>query len=259
MKNLKKSYIFAIVVCLLIGFVALIINNYKNKTSFKNNPQELAKTTEEKIPQDTVNKAINESAQKNIDAKTASEILKINASDIVLGDRNAPITIIEYASLSCPHCAAFHREALEKIKSEYIDTKKVQFIHRDFPLNQPALVSAMFAICQAQDNKDQMAEKYYNLLKALFKTQDSWAFDNKFLEKLQSIAQLDGMSAERFNACINDKKLQERILSSRMEASKGLQIQSTPTFFINGEISEGYVDYLSLKKIIDKKLTQTTK
>ncbi|NBV06730.1 MAG: DsbA family protein [Proteobacteria bacterium] len=259
MKNFKKIYVFAIALCLLIGFAALIVNNYKTKTSFKNNKEEIAKNTEEKNPQDSVNKAVNDSAAQNIDAKKSGEILKVNSSDIVLGDKNAPVVLIEYASLSCPHCAAFHRESLEKLKNEYIDAKKVQFIHRDFPLNQPALVAGMLAICQAQDHKEELSEKYYSALKALFRTQDSWAFDAKYIEKLQSIMQLDGMSVDRFNSCIDDKKLQEKILSERMEASKGLQIQSTPSFFINGEIMEGYVDYLSLKKIIDKKLAQPSK
>ncbi len=259
MKSSKKTYIIVASICLIIGFVALIIHNYKTKTSFKNDKNEITKTEETKNPQDAVNKAVNESAEKNIDSKKAAEILKINASDIVLGDKNAPIVMVEYASLSCPHCAAFHREALEKLKGDYIENKKLVFVHRDFPLNQPALVAGMFAICQAQDHKSELSEKYYNLLKALFRTQDSWAFDAKYIEKLQSIAQLDGMSADRFNSCINDKKLQERILAERMEVAKGLQIQSTPTFFVNGEIVEGYVDYLSLKKLIDKKLEQASK
>ncbi len=259
MKNSKKTYILIAALCLVVGFVTLVINNYKTKTSFKNNEEELAKTEETKNPQDAVNKAVNDSAEKNIDSKKAAEILKISASDIVLGDKTAPIVMFEYASLSCPHCAAFHREALEKLKSEYIDNKKLLFIHRDFPLNQPALIAGMFAICQAQDHQSDLSEKYYNLLKALFRTQDSWAFDAKYIEKLQSIAQLDGMSSDRFNSCINDKKLQERILSERMEAAKGLQIQSTPTFYINGDLVEGYVDYLSLKKLIDKKLAEATK
>ncbi len=263
MTKSKKIYIFATLACLAIGFIALLIHNYKTETSFKNDAVKISKTEEIINPQDAVNKAVNDNAEQNssskIDDKQAAEILKVNSSDIVLGDRSAPVTIIEYASLSCPHCAAFHREALEKLKSEYIDDKKVQFLHRDFPLNQPALVAGMFAICQAQDHKSESAEKYYSLLKALFKTQDSWAFDAKYVEKLQSIAQLDSMSAERFNSCINDKKLQERILSDRMDVARVLQIQSTPTFFINGEISEGYVDYLSMKKIIDKKLAEASK
>ncbi len=258
MKNSKKTYLVAAALCLLTGFAALVVHNYKTKTSFKND-EKTTEVVEEKKSQDAVNEAVNNDAKTTSEVKRDSEILKVNASDIVLGDRSAPVVLIEYASLSCPHCAAFHREALEKLKAEYIDSKKVQFIHRDFPLNQPALTAGMFAICQAQDHKAESAEKYYNLLKALFKTQDSWAFDPKYIEKLQSIAQLDGMTSERFNSCINDKKLQERILASRMEAAKGLQIQSTPTFFVNDEISEGYVDYLSLKKMIDKKLAAAAK
>ena len=128
--------------------------------------------------------------------------------------------------------------------------------HRDFPLNQPALAASMFALCQAQDHKDEMVEKYYSLIKALFKTQESWAFDPKYIEKLQSIAQLDGMSPDRFNKCINDQALQKKILELRMEAAKGLNIKSTPTFFVNGEVSEGYVDYVTIKKLIDKKLSE---
>ena len=255
MKSTKKTYILIATLCFVVGFIALVIHNYKTKTSFKNT-NETTKSEETKTAQDAVNKAINQDAakEKNVDSKKAGEILKITPNDIVMGDKNALVVMIEYASLSCPHCAAFHRESLEKLKNEYIDTKKVVFVHRDFPLNQPALVAGMFAICQAQDHQEEMSEKYYNLLKALFRTQDSWAFDAKYIEKLQSIAQLDGMSADHFNNCINDKKLQERILSERMEAAKGLQIQSTPTFFINGKIMEGYVDYLSIKKLIDKNL-----
>lgn len=259
MKNSKKTYILVIALCFVVGFAAIIAHNYKNKTSFKNNSPEATKTEEVKNPQDVVNKAVNESAEKTVDNKKASEILKLNASDIVLGNKSAPVIMIEYASLSCPHCAAFHRESLEKLKSEYIDTNKVAFVHRDFPLNQPALVAGMFAICQSQASGAELSTKYYNLLKALFKTQDSWAFDAKYVEKLQSIAQLDSMSAEKFESCINDKKLQERILEHRMEAAKGLQIQSTPTFFFNGEIMEGYVDYVSIKKMIDKKLAEAAK
>jgi protein-disulfide isomerase len=260
MKNSKKIYLTIAGLCLVLGFVTLIIHNYKTKTSFKND-EKTSLTEEVKNPQDQVNQAVNSDAEaKTITGnKRDNSILKINSTDIVLGDKNAPVTIIEYASLSCPHCAAFHREALEKLKAEYIDNKQVKFVHRDFPLNQPALTAGMFAICQAQDQKAEFSEKYYNLLKALFKTQDSWAFDPKYIEKLQSIAQLDGMTLDRFNSCINDKKLQERILSERMIAAKGLQIQSTPTFFINDEISEGYVDYLSIKKMVDKKLASASK
>jgi protein-disulfide isomerase len=97
-------------------------------------------------------------------------------------------------------------------------------------------------------------EAYYNFVKALFKTQDTWAFDQNFVDRLQAIALLDGMSQEQFKACIDDQKLQEKLLKARMITAKSLNLKSTPSFFINGEIFEGFVDYKSLKKEIDKKL-----
>ncbi len=258
MKNYQKISVAFISLCALIGFSFVIVNNYKTKTSFKHDAENASNAEAQKaeaVPQDEVSAAVNKNAENPVKIQIDSEVLKVLPSDIIYGDKSAPVVMIEYSSLSCPHCAAFNHEAFEKIKSEYIETKKVQFVHRDFPLNQPALAAGMFAICQANKNSD----KYYTLIKALFKTQDSWAFDPKFIEKLQSIAQLDGMSLEKFNSCVNDKNLQEKILKDRMEASQALKIQSTPTFFINGEKSEGYVDYVSIKKIIDIKLAELNK
>lgn len=257
-KKIPSVAIIAGIIVAVIAFSALVIHNYKTKTSIKNaEATSESQTTESSTHEDAVIAATNSNkpdAEAVNEARKNSPILKISESDVILGDKAAPVTIIEYASLSCPHCSAFHHEALERLKAEYIDSNKVKFIYRNFPLNQPALAAAMFVNCQTQDHKAESSEKYYNLIKALFKTQDSWAFDPKYIEKLQSIAQLDGMSAERFTACINNHDLQEKILSRRMEASKELQIQSTPTFFVNGEIIEGYIDYLSIKKVVDRKL-----
>lgn len=251
MKN--KKFVITIILALLIGFIALVVKNYNTKTSFKfgkNSAQETSANS-----QDAVNEAVNKEALENA-VKRDETVLKISSSEPVLGDRNAPVVVIEYASLSCPHCAMFYREAFDKLKNEYIDNSKVQFVYRDFPLNQQALMAAMVAKCRAEDEKESSSEKYYGFVKALFKTQDSWAFDPKYVEKLEGIAKLDGMSSERFKQCVEDQKLQNKILVSRMEAAKSLQLRSTPTFFVNGEISEGYVDYLSLKKLIDKKLAE---
>lgn len=252
MKN--KKFVITIILALLVGFIALVVRNYNTKTSFKYNKtaaQEVAAT-----PQDAVSAAVNKDAAAEGVVKRDETLLKVKDSELFLGDKKAPVVVIEYASLSCPHCAIFYREAFEKMKVEYIDLGKVKFIYRDFPLNQQALVAAMVATCRSEDEKENRAEKYYGLVKALFKTQDSWAFDPKYTEKLESIAKLDGMSGERFKSCIGDQKLQNKILQLRMEAAKSLQLHSTPTFFIDGEISEGYVDYLTLKKLIDKKLSE---
>ncbi len=252
----KRGTIIAVSAALFIGFVALVIHNYKTKTSFKYADKTAAELKPEQNPQDSVSAEVNKDAASSPEVHRDSELLKVLPGDFVLGDKAAPVLLIEYASLSCPHCADFAREAFERLKSEYVDAGKVKFVFRNFPLNQPALVAAMFAECQAVDNKDQSGEKYFVTLKALFKTQDTWAFDEKFSEKLEAIAQLDGMSSDRFKKCVSDKALQDKILSARMEAAKSLQLRSTPSFFINGDISEGFVDYKTLKKLIDAKLSE---
>jgi protein-disulfide isomerase len=256
MKKLsKKSLIISVLAILLIGFTALVIHNYKNKTSFKY----FGKTAEELKPditkeQDLVNQELMKDQEKLAETRKNSELLKILPNDYVIGDSDAKVLIIEYASLSCPHCAVFYREAYEKIKEDYISKGKVKFIYRDFPLNQQALTAGTIAECIAKDSKENATEKYHETIKILFKTQDSWAFDSKYDEKLEAIMKLDGMGQERFKSCINDKQLQDKILAKRMDASNSLQIRSTPTFFVNGEISEGYIDYLTLQKLIEKNL-----
>ncbi len=258
-KKSKKLVILALASLLLAGFGALVAHNYKTKTSFKYEAQNADEIKPAQNAQDSVSAAVNEAASKPQEARENSDLLKINSNDFVLGDQNAPVTIIEYASLSCPHCASFARESFEKLKTDYIDSNKAKFVFRNFPLNQAALSAAMFATCQAQDEKLQATEKYYSTIKALFKTQDSWAFDEKYIDKLEAISKLDGMSSESFKSCISNKELQEKFLTQRIETSKVLQLKSAPTFFVNGEISEGYVDYETIKKLVEKKLNEVKK
>lgn len=253
-KQTKKAFFIGLGITAILGFSALVVDNYKSISSAKHNTKETSEITQNS--QDGVTQVANEEAKQVLfEARKNSEILKVSADDFAIGDKNAPVVFIEYASLSCPHCAAFVRESFERLKSDFIDSGKVLFVFRDFPLNQSALTASMFAKCQAKDNGSN-AESYFGTIKALFKTQDSWAFDAKFTEKLESIAKLDGMGSERFHSCINDKSLQEKILTVRMEAAKELQIKSAPSFFVNGEISEGYVDYETIRKLVEKKLAE---
>ncbi len=251
----------AIAVVILIGFAALVVHNYNTRTSFKNSSsqesseQSAPENILEQNPQDPTSAAATKNNDPIKEIRENSSILKVSPNDFVIGDRAAPLVMFEYASLSCPHCSAFYRETFEKLKEEYIDTSKVLFIFRHFPLDRPALVAAMFATCQAQDNKSD-STKFYSTLKSLFKAQDSWAFDSKFDQKLEGIARLDGMSSERFTQCIQNQDLQDKILTTRVDAAKTLQIKSVPTFFINGESLEGYIDYLTIKKFIDSKLVE---
>lgn len=252
----NKNFVMAAIITALVGISSVVIYNYKNKTSFKYASEKAQEV--EKNSQDEVNKRVNEKA-KIKKARLNNGLLEVQSSDYILGNKFAPVTMIEYASLSCPHCASFSRESFNKINEEYIKTGKVKFIFRNFPLNQSALSAAIYTKCYADSEKTGKVERYYDIIKSLFKTQDSWAFGAEYLDKLKTIAKLEGMSSDDFDKCMNDKDLQNKILSKRMTSAQELQIRSTPSFFINGQISEGYVDYKTLKTIIDKELKNSKK
>jgi len=203
------------------------------------------------------NPASSNSASTN-DSKQQStkdeSILKITDSDFYLGNKNAPVTIIEYASLSCHHCAEFTRSAFVKLKEEYIDTGKVVFSLRNFPLNNQALLSAVAVTCYANQHNENRHEKFFNISKILFRTQDEWAFDKNFADKLKAIFKLDGMSAESFDECAKNQQIFDDVLKLRIDAIEKLALKSTPTFYINGKAIEGFLDYDSMKKIIEEQL-----
>jgi len=241
-KNLARKIIFAaIFLAAVIGF-GIFAKNAVNK---ENQPSSKATETSSELGTEKKPNGFE------------NELSKAQDSDIVLGDAAAPVTMIEYASLSCPHCASFYSEAFATVKAEYIDTKKVKFIYRDFPLNQPALNAAMVALCHYKNSGN--PEKYHDFVKILFRTQESWAFVPDFANKLSSIAKLDGMSEEVFNKCLTDTKLQESILKSRMDAAKILEIQSTPSFVFNGELISGFGGLTEIKKILDRKISESKK
>lgn len=249
-KNTKKMVLTISAIVGVIVFLVLIAYNLfgkqhfaKHKIDHKNGHTVVIDTGSDKSDKRT-----------RVLEKEALVLAKATTNDIIMGNKDAPITFIEYASLSCPHCASFYSDGFAKLKAEYIDTNKVKFIYRDFPLNRPALTAAALALCQVNDRNTD-SEKYYDFIKALFKTQESWAFVENFNEKLETIAKLDGISTEKFNSCIKDIKLQQSILKARVDAAKILQIQSTPTFIINGEVINGYGGYEEIKMLIDKKLS----
>ncbi len=249
-RNTKKISLTILAIILVIAVAYFAVNNLLGKKTVEANSAENTATTTEASAENSAN------ANSQVSAEAVTNFLKISPNDIVIGDKNAPITIIEYASLSCPHCATFYSEAFAKLKADYIDSGKVKFAYRDFPLNQPALAAGMLALCQVKDPaKD--AQKYYNFIKVLFRTQESWAFVEDFSAKLETIAKLDGMSHDKFDECIKNKNLQEKILKHRLEAAQTLQISSTPTFFINGEVLSGYGGYSDIKNVIEKKLNGT--
>jgi protein-disulfide isomerase len=174
-----------------------------------------------------------------------SPVLDLQKTDHVLGDNKAPITIVEYASLSCTHCAHFHKDILPQLKKAYIDTGKVRLILRSFPLNDPALKGAVLLNCLDP-------EQYYTFAKVLFELQEKWAFDEKFLQNLQQISSVGGVSAEKFGSCMSNVAIEKQVLEDRKKAEEELKIRSTPTFFVNGHRIEGARDITDFELMIQK-------
>ena len=177
--------------------------------------------------------------------------LDISEDDFVIGDENAPITIIEYASLSCSHCSDFHNNTLGKLKNEYIDTGKVRFVFRDFPFNYPALLGSMVLRCIPGDVR-------YDYMNALFQLQPNWVDrDNaKTTQELFKIMQSGGMTKEEFDTCITNVDLENKILQGVIGAQNEFNIQSTPSFLINGILVEGNKSIKEFRQIINKILSQ---
>lgn len=172
------------------------------------------------------------------------------ADDFILGQKNAPVTIIEYASLTCPHCAQFHNDVLPKLKKEFVETGKVRLIYRDFPLDRYALNASMLARCAGPD-------RYFAFLDVLFKSQSNWTRAEDPGEALSRLARLGGMQPNEIDACLQDKALQDEVLNQRLDASQRLQVRATPTLIINGSVYSGGLPFDRLKAVIESMLTKT--
>ena len=164
-------------------------------------------------------------------AQNQAELMKAGPlGEMALGDEKAPVTIIEYASMTCPHCATFHMSTYPELKKRYIDTGKVRFIFREFPLDQLAAAGFMLARCAGPD-------KYFPLIETLFAQQQTWVVQRP-LQPLLTIARQAGFSEQSFNECLKNQEVLDGIEDVRQRAMK-LNVQSTPTFFINGKLHRG--------------------
>jgi protein-disulfide isomerase len=160
--------------------------------------------------------------------------------DQVLGSADAPVTIIEYASMTCPHCAHFHETTYPELKKKYIDTGKVRFIFREFPLDPLAAAGSMLARCAG-------GEKYFPMIESLFSQQKDWV-TQKPLQPMLAIAKQAGFTQESFDKCLANQQMLDGIEASRTRAAQKLGVNSTPTFFINGKIYRGAMTVEELDK-----------
>lgn len=164
-----------------------------------------------------------------------------------LGNSQAKVTIIEYSSLTCPHCADFHRDVLPQIKAEYIDKGLVRLILRDFPLDGRAMAAAMVARCVPPD-------RYFGFVDMLFRDQQAWARGNDPLTDIKVRAQLAGLAPADVDACLADKALLQGIQACAQEGQKRDGINSTPSFLIDGRPMAGAHSFADFKKVIDETL-----
>jgi protein-disulfide isomerase len=163
--------------------------------------------------------------------------------EVAIGSDKAPVTIIEYASMTCPHCAAFAINTFPSLKEKYIDTGKVRFIFREFPFDPVAAGAFMLARCAGND-------KFLAIVDLLFHTQRTWAVEKPLGPLFQTVKQA-GFTEDKFKACLKDQKLLDGVEWVRNRAADKFKVDSTPTFFINGQIQKGAMSFDEMEKVID--------
>ena len=167
-----------------------------------------------------------------VDPAKAATLLAITQQDRVLGKPDAPITIVEYASMTCPHCAHFDKDVLPGLKKKWIETGKAKLVLRDYPLDEVALRAAMMARCAPP-------ERFYPLVDTLFETQEQWALAKDWRGALEKTARLAGIGKKDFDACLANKAMEDQVAQSRLIGTTQLGVDSTPTFFVNGTKFQG--------------------
>ncbi len=179
-------------------------------------------------------------------AQSAADVAKPQSlPDMGLGPANATVTITEYASMTCPHCANFNETVFPKIKSEYIDSGKIRYVFREFPLDIKAAAGSMLARCIAKDD----APKYFAVIDLLFKQQSEWVVKNT-TETLTRIGKQAGLTQQAVEDCLKDQALLDKIAADQKFANEVLKVNSTPTFFINGEMVKGETSFEEFDKKI---------
>jgi protein-disulfide isomerase len=157
--------------------------------------------------------------------------------EMAIGDTRAPVTIVEFASMSCPHCAAFEQNVFPMLRSKYIDTGKVRYVFREFPLDIKAASASVLARCIANGN----SEKFFGAIDAIFKQQDALMTQTK--ETMLSIGKQAGLDDKAVEDCVGDQSAMDKLSADETFAAKKLKVDATPTFFINGKIVKGAMSF----------------
>ncbi|MEP4029840.1 DsbA family protein [Roseibium polysiphoniae] len=167
--------------------------------------------------------------------------------DKILGAEDAPVTIVEYASMTCGHCANFHEKTYPALKADYIDTGKVRFIFREFPLDAVAAAAFMLA-------RSAPPEKYFEIIDIMFEEQRSWAFTDNPYNSLLNFSKQIGFTQESFEESLTNQGLLDAVNAVRDRGSNEFGVNSTPTFFVNGEKHSGALSVEQISEIIENEL-----
>jgi protein-disulfide isomerase len=176
---------------------------------------------------------------------TAAQVTQpVSLPDMALGPAHAPVTITEYSSMSCPHCAAFGENVFPMLRAKYIDTGKVRFVFREFPLDIKAAAASMLARCAANGD----AEKFFGTVQLLFQQQQMLMAQTNMT--LRVIGKQAGMSEQEVETCGKDQSLLDKLAADQRFAHQVLKVESTPTFFVNGERLKGAMSFEELEEIL---------
>ena len=175
--------------------------------------------------------------------------------DMTLGEANAPVTIVEYMSTTCPHCATFHNNTFDAIKTKYVDSGKVRFILREFPFDPRAAAAFMLARCKPANPAELSdASQYFPMISMLMKQQETWAAAQDGREALLQMSKLAGFTQESFQACLTNQKLLDDVNAVRERGAKEFGVNSTPSFLINGKRYSGDMSVDTMSALIDSLL-----
>jgi protein-disulfide isomerase len=220
-------------------------------SSEKETKKEPAAETKTEAPATTAAETKPATTVKLPDAEGSVDVAKLMAPgalpDVSIGKADAPVTIVEYMSMTCPHCARFHTGTFEAIKTKYVDTGKVRFVLREFPLDTRAAAAIMLARCAPEG-------QYFPMVSALFASQMTWATAEDGKAALLQMSKLAGFTQESFEACLTNQKLLDDVNKVRDAASKEFGVNSTPTFFINGQRYTGEMSVEEMSGLIDAAL-----
>ncbi|MCP4354066.1 MAG: DsbA family protein [Proteobacteria bacterium] len=178
----------------------------------------------------------------------AEDFTNFIAEDYIVGEITAPVTFITYASATCSHCAHFEKEVISKLKKDYIDTGKVAYAYREFPLDDLAFAVSKVQRCAGK-------KSYYRFVSAYFDSQMQWITAVNKLDAIKATARIGGMSSEQVEACIADKKIQKTVQKFKQSGAV-LGINGTPSYVINGKLYSGFRNYEDIRRIIEQELAK---